>query len=285
LEDLNEVTLKGLGEWVHSENNSSKMVSTVVINCDEYVNFVRVINIHTFSMERLTIINMHSQYDVQVDNVSNIRISQSSFNQLFVYSCSTLTMYNMNVMSDDNSGFYVNECEFLNITSSYFIKSYIGCQYCSSVIISNSVFYDIQLAINTYSQQNTDSITLKNVECVMHKNYAVKAIYINCPESITVFFSNVTIRFTRMVFDGKCNIIFKDAPSIIANNHFPYNGGGMWVSRQSTITSDGNTTVSFINNTAEGLGGAIYIEPPALNSWSSISGYIIQCSLTLSLEL
>ena len=46
----------------------------------------------------------------------------------------------------------------------------------------------------------------------------------------------------------------------IFNNHSPFNGGGMRISTQNYITSLPNTTVSFINNRAKGVGGAIYID-------------------------
>ena len=46
----------------------------------------------------------------------------------------------------------------------------------------------------------------------------------------------------------------------ISNNHSPFNGGGMWISELSTVASLPNTTVSFINNTAKEVGGAIYID-------------------------
>ena len=52
-------------------------------------------------------------------------------------------------------------------------------------------------------------------------------------------------------------IKFINHSSIIANNYSPSNGGGMWIADGTTIYSD--TTVYFVNNTAQGVGGALYV--------------------------
>ena len=50
---------------------------------------------------------------------------------------------------------------------------------------------------------------------------------------------------------------FINHSSIIANNYSPSNGGGMWIADGTTIYSD--TTMHFVNNTARGVGGALYV--------------------------
>ena len=60
---------------------------------------------------------------------------------------------------------------------------------------------------------------------------------------------------------GRMNLKFSNYSSTISNNNSPGNGGGMWISEGVTLSS--NTTVLFSNNTAKGVGGAIY---------SSVSG-------------
>ena len=55
---------------------------------------------------------------------------------------------------------------------------------------------------------------------------------------------------------GRMNLKFSNYPSNISNNNSPGNGGGMWISEGVTLSS--NTTVLFSNNTAKGVGGAIY---------------------------
>ena len=56
--------------------------------------------------------------------------------------------------------------------------------------------------------------------------------------------------------EGRMNLKFSNYPSTISNNNSPGNGGGMWISEGVALFSD--TTVSFLNNIAKGVGGAIY---------------------------
>ena len=58
----------------------------------------------------------------------------------------------------------------------------------------------------------------------------------------------------------KCAVEFGNVT--ISNNHSPNNGGGMWIDKTSFIMSISlhNTAVSFIKNTAKGVGGAIYMD-------------------------
>ena len=62
---------------------------------------------------------------------------------------------------------------------------------------------------------------------------------------------------TGLSAKGQAKLTFSVHPSIIANNISPGNGGGMWVSQGITIKF--YTIVSFTNNTAKGVGGAVYI--------------------------
>ena len=56
----------------------------------------------------------------------------------------------------------------------------------------------------------------------------------------------------------RCRV--KIGNATISNNHSPFNGGGIW-NNEGDISSLPNTAVSFINNTAKGVGGAIYMDP------------------------
>ena len=56
--------------------------------------------------------------------------------------------------------------------------------------------------------------------------------------------------------EGRMNLKFSNYPCTISNINSPGNGGGMWISERVTLFS--NTTVLFLNNTAKGVGGAIY---------------------------
>ena len=56
--------------------------------------------------------------------------------------------------------------------------------------------------------------------------------------------------------EDRMNLKFSNYPSTISNNNSPGNGGGMSISEGVALSS--NTTVLFLNNTAKGVGGAIY---------------------------
>lgn len=76
-----------------------------------------------------------------------------------------------------------------------------------------------------------------------------------------IVLTNVTVTnsiYTRMYIDGNSKVAFIDRPSTIVNNSSPGNGGGMWVGKDIVLSS--NTEVHFINNTAKGVGGAIYVD-------------------------
>ena len=70
---------------------------------------------------------------------------------------------------------------------------------------------------------------------------------------------------------GRMNLKFSNYPSTISNNNSPGNGGGMWISEGVALFS--NTTVSFLNNTAKGVGGAIYSPVISLLSFYPYNEY------------
>ena len=78
--------------------------------------------------------------------------------------------------------------------------------------------------------------------------------------------------------EGRMNLKFSNYPSTISNNNSPGNGGGIWISEGVAIFS--NTTVFFLNNTAKGVGGAIY-SSSVTNSLLFIYDYK-PCTLALS---
>ena len=74
-----------------------------------------------------------------------------------------------------------------------------------------------------------------------------------------VILINITITYNSnsgLHAEGRMNLKFSNYPSNISNNNSPGNGGGMWICEGVTLSS--NTTVLFSNNTAKGVGGAIY---------------------------
>lgn len=77
----------------------------------------------------------------------------------------------------------------------------------------------------------------------------------------TTFIDNITDEYTNetgVYFSGDRVVYFHNHFCLIANNYSPSNGGGMWISSDSSVSS--SNTINFINNIAEGTGGAIYGE-------------------------
>ena len=75
----------------------------------------------------------------------------------------------------------------------------------------------------------------------------------------TLKLNNVTVTdnpSTGIVTIGPWAMYFQIYSSAISNNWSPINGGGMWISQRTLISSD--VEVYFINNTAQRFGGAIY---------------------------
>lgn len=84
-------------------------------------------------------------------------------------------------------------------------------------------------------------------------------IIAHCYSVVFIDFSNVTIsrnNDTGLYLGTFCTVGFFFNSSIISNNHSPTSGGGMWISSYCYVR--GNATLSFINNTAQEMGGAIY---------------------------
>ena len=53
-------------------------------------------------------------------------------------------------------------------------------------------------------------------------------------------------------------LVFTEGHSIIANNSSPNDGGGIYLGKDSYLTTSNGGHVTFINNTAHRYGGAIY---------------------------
>ena len=89
------------------------------------------------------------------------------------------------------------------------------------------------------------------------------ALFIMCYDVCyaTIKLTDVTIANNNVtgIYIAECEVEFGNVT--ISNNHSPVNGGGMWIHGSSNIKKSlPNTAVSFINNRAKGVGGAIYID-------------------------
>ena len=113
--------------------------------------------------------------------------------------------------------------------------------------------------IRIYPQLKIDVNTIHLIGVLITNSFK-PALHVDCNGKCMLILTNSTITNnsnTGIIIIGKWDVYFTNRPSIISNNRSPTNGGGMWIDRLSSITS--STEVYFINNTAQGMGGAIFV--------------------------
>ena len=113
---------------------------------------------------------------------------------------------------------------------------------------------------NLSFQSNGDNITLNNVTITMYSDgCGLVFLYNNNPRG-RIILTNVTVTGSNcgIYAYGWSVLYFLDHPSRFINNTSSNNGAGMQISRSIVLIS--NTEVYFINNTAHGVGGAIYVD-------------------------
>ena len=119
----------------------------------------------------------------------------------------------------------------------------------TNVFISNTK----HIALNIV---NCDHVYLSNILVTNTKSYG--GLFLSDIKDFVILI-NITITnnsASGIQAEGRMNLKFSNHPSTISNNNSPGNGGGMWISEGVALFS--NTTVLFLNNTAKGVGGAIY---------------------------
>ena len=227
---------------------------------------------NTISMNGISIINssagliIKSKMGLSAIHLSNINITNSNNYGLMVF-CNETNEVNI-------SNVAVQGC---NQGIGIFLNGFNNNVYLSHVTVANCLGHGIELSCQ--AQQNL--IWLYNVTSIRNYGSGIDTIY---SETNYFYFTGLILAHNRQmglraqcsptgaitltnvsVIDNfpagiailrACTIDFFNS-SLIANNHSPSNGGGMWISDGSTITSD--SAVYFINNTAKGVGGAIYV--------------------------
>uniref|UniRef100_A0A1X7ULR9 Uncharacterized protein n=1 Tax=Amphimedon queenslandica TaxID=400682 RepID=A0A1X7ULR9_AMPQE len=154
--------------------------------------------------------------------------------------------------------------DFINITNSNIKNTQFGIailQGTNNEVHLVNITTDItnNNGIRFYSRWSIDVNTV-HLTGVLITNSFKPALHVVCNGRCTLRLTNVTITNnsnTGIIILGKWNIYFTNRPSFISNNRSPTNGGGIWIDRYSSVTS--STEVYFINNTAQGMGGAIYV--------------------------
>ena len=119
-----------------------------------------------------------------------------------------------------------------------------------------------QLYLHLYRSGNIHNLTIQGVTDHDDGFHLTGALCIPCHADChtTIKLTDVTIANNSAtgIYISKCAVEFGNVT--ISNNHSPFYGGGMRIDGTSYITSLTNTAVSFINNRAKGVGGAIYID-------------------------
>ena len=194
---------------------------------------------------------------------NNITITNSAFTN------NTVGSYGGGLRISTNTGTHNS----ITITNSAFTNNTVGADggglhifpYTgthNNITITNSAFtnnaiggYGGGLAIQTYSNMD-------NIICII-----VNSTFANNHGS-GILIDHVTL-------------IFTEGHSIVANNSSPIDGGGIFLSDNSYLTTSNGGHVSFINNTANRYGGAIYssdIEYTRLRSKTYFI-YLDQCTV------
>ena len=147
-----------------------------------------------------------------------------------------------------HSGGYINATNVFISNTKYIGLNVVNCDhaYLSNILVTKSY-------IGLFLSDIKDFVVLINLSVTNNKNSGIHA-------------------------SGRMNLKFSNCPSTISNNNSPGNGGGMWISEGVVLSS--NTTVLFLNNTAKGVGGAIY-SSSVMNSLLSIYDYK-PCTLAVS---
>ena len=144
---------------------------------------------------------------------------------------------------------------YVTISDVTILNCYYGIvfRHSGGYINATNVFISNTTEIGLYVE-NCDHAYLSNI--LVTKSY--EGLYLSDIKDFVILI-NITITNNSnsgLHAEGRINLKFSNYPSTISNNNSPGNGGGMWISEGVALFS--NTTVLFLNNTAKGVGGAIY---------------------------
>ena len=222
---------------------------SAVISCCYNCTGIEIYTPGVIRMEGLTYINGSLKLD---DNFSDMNKTPTQY--LYIHS-----------MSLQNASVAVS-AKHVTITDSILDNTNCMEEWCRG---------QLYLSMNEFSNTHLHNITIQGVtrhNDVLYLglrygptdkiNLAEGALNLVCDEQpINLFkLTDITIANNNAtgIYIAKCRVEFGNVT--ISNNHSPSNGGGMWIGTRNDISSLPNTTISFINNRAKGVGGAIYID-------------------------
>ena len=187
---------------------------------------------------------------------SNIAISMSEFIHEILLFVAKLTLFvthsilNFCLFSSESTN---GDIELKNVSflEGYtFLYCHFSCEIILTDVIIDSAYYPGLFVNIGYGSLLLTNVTIANGRLEGLRVYGSNG---------KVLLDNVTISNNRgggMVL-FYVQLVFFNHPSTISNNYSPTNGGGLNIGLEN-IGIDGNTAVYFINNTAQGKGGAIY---------------------------
>ena len=211
---------------------------------------------------------IYSDKDIHVHN--NITITNSAFTNNTVNSAGGgLFIY---ILYSDNAN-------NIALTNSAFTKNTIGgdgggmhiFMYTTSadihnnITIMNSAFTNNVVGSNgggllIYYHTNIDN-NMTIINSIFTDNNGSGLFLFFTISKVHVIFSQVTISENNgsgIQALNHVNAVFTEGHSIVANNSSPSDGGGIYLGKDSYLTTSNGGHVSFINNTAHRYGGAIY---------------------------
>ena len=198
------------------------------------------------NLKEITIVNPNRQGITVLCSRNNI----VTISNVTVRNC-LIGMYIKGVM---NNSIIISDAIVSNITQGICIKFYNKENTITFNCLSSTGNVKFGLVGNS-NYKNYYNLILANITY----NYK-SGLALRCGQGGTVKLIGVNISNNAdsgLILDGSCNLEFLVNPSMITNNRSPSNGGGMRISHSTVITSD--TVVYLINNTANGVGGAIYV--------------------------
>ena len=157
----------------------------------------------------------------------------------------------------DTGMFSLGNGHYITISDVIILNSDSGITFFHSggYINATNVFISNTIEMGLFIKQCNHAY-LSNILVTNSKSYG--GLYLSHIKDFVVLI-NITITnnsASGIRAEGIMNLKFSNYPSTISNNISPGNGGGMWISEGVVLSS--NTTVLFLNNTAKGVGGAIY---------------------------
>ena len=171
--------------------------------------------------------------------------------------------------TDTHNNITITSSVFTNNTVDYFgggLYIYTGTDTHNNINITNStVTYTGTstssdggqggLVVFCYTNMPTN-IGIANSKFTGNDGSGVLLLY-----NVHVIFSQVTISKNNgpgIIAFNHVTVVFTEGHSIVANNSSPSDGGGIYLGKDSYLTTSNEGHVSFINNTAHRYGGAIY---------------------------